>query len=718
MDKAVRLNIDKDGIAEAVFDMPGMKVNLLTAEVMKEFVILMAELEGNRSIKALAFKSAKPGVFIAGADIKEIYGIKSADEAEIMAKMGQDIIGRIERLKFPTICMISGACLGGGLELALACSYRVLSLDPKTQLGLPETTLGLMPGFGGSYRLPRLVGIARGLGMILTGRSAGAAEALRTGLADACYPEAFLMDKTREFIVKKVLSGKTKDILRMRKKRRGGFLLEGNPLGRALVFQRAKKDLLKKTRGFYPAPMEALKVIRKSYGSGIEKSLALERKAFSKLAVSDSSKKLMEIYFLNEELKKAYTAPRPVSDKLKKSGINSAGLLGAGKMGGGIAWLFSNSGIPIRMKDMSWDYIAAGYRAVKEIYSESVRRHKLEIRESSLRMHKISGAVDFSGFGNADVVIEAIVEDKEEKIKALSELEKHIREDAIIATNTSSYSLAELSAGLKHPGRFVGFHFFNPVNRMPLIEVVRGPESSDLAVYSMIMLARKLKKTPVLLNDANGFLVNRVLMAYLNEAVSMAEEGADFVKIDETVYESGMPMGPFTLLDEIGLQTGIKVSKILSGAYPGRSAESVLLPAIGELKDLKGKSSGRGFFIYGKGGKRPNPILRDIIKRSGSGRTVQISKKEIVERCFLRMINEAAFCLGEKIIDKAGFLDMALIMGIGYPPFTGGLLRKADKAGIDNICARLRDYEKKYGRRFEPAPYLADLEKNKGRFYQ
>ena len=399
-------------------------------------------------------------------------------------------------------------------------------------------------------------------------------------------------------------------IYKKRKKRKfNETLVEGNPFARMIVFSKVKKDLIKKTRMFYPAPLEALNTIRKILKKNFRKALFIERESFSKLAVTEVSKRLINVFLLNEKIKKTYKLEESLVKKINSNQIESIGLLGAGKMGGGIAWLFSNADISVRMKDISWNAVANGYKAISGIYSELIKIKKINIREAELKIKKISGTIDYSGFSNADIIIEAIIEDKDIKIKTLKEIESIVSKNAIISTNTSSFSVKELSSGLKHPERFIGFHFFNPVNRMPLIEVVKGPKTSNLTVQKMIALAQKLKKSAVVINDCNGFLVNRILMTYLNEAILMVEEGADFVKIDRAIYDFGMPMGPFTLLDEIGIKVGYKVAKVLFNAYPERSKASKIFSAIGSSDDISGKTSGKGFFIYKKNKKIPNQAI-------------------------------------------------------------------------------------------------------------
>ncbi len=716
---ALRFTVDKKGIAEIVFDAPG-KVNTLSSAVMKELDRLLDTAAARRGIRALLFTSAKPGVFIAGADLREIEALTGAAEAEEKSRLGQEIVTKIERLPYATAAVIDGACLGGGLELALACRFRLVSDSPKTRLGLPETTLGILPGFGGTYRLPRLVGLARALDLILSGRPVSGEKAAKIKLADACYPQAFLTDRAAEFIERLTDMRAWAATRKKRKRRRlADRLMEDNPLGRAVLKAAAGKRVLARTRGFYPAPLAALETVFKARGRPLGRALQLEREAFGKLAATEVSRRLVSIYFMNEKLKKAYEAPAAARRAIENRPVRSAAVLGAGKMGGGIAWLFSNSGLPVRMKDVTWDAVSAGYRAVRSIYDERRARGKLDERETGLALHRVSGGVDDAGLATADVVVEAIVEDRQAKRKALAELEERVGRETIIATNTSSFSVAELAGALKRPERFIGFHFFNPVHRLPLVEVVKGPATSRETVYAMIALARRLGKTPVLVKDCPGFLVNRVLMAYLSEAVILMEEGQPFPAVDRALYDFGLPMGPFTLLDEIGLRVASHVSVNLSRAYAGRQEFGRVFPHLGEDPGLTGRAGGRGFFLYdGKRQTGPNPAVAELLRKHGVDPKPAHPRAELETRCVLRMVGEAARCLEEGVVDEPAFLDMALVLGIGWPPFRGGLFRYVDETGVERVTGQLDELEFRHGPRFKAPDLLKEMRKKHRRFYQ
>jgi 3-hydroxyacyl-CoA dehydrogenase / enoyl-CoA hydratase / 3-hydroxybutyryl-CoA epimerase len=710
-----RFEIKPGGIAELVLDNQDEKLNILSTPLMLEFEKLLEEISGNKDIKILIFKSGKRDNFIAGADIHEIESIRDEYEAMEKSLKGQEIMNWIEKLPFPTVSVIDGACLGGGLELAMACTYRIVSDNPRTQLGLPEVTLGIMPGFGGSKRLPALTGLVRGLPMVLSGKSVDGLKSYQYKLADAYYPSAFLEDETAKF-VRKVLTpeGKAAILKRRKDKKLTIKLLENNPLGRALVFSSARKDILRKTKGFYPAPLEALKVIKLTNARSVNYSLKKERHAFAKLAVSPVSKNLIRLFFTGESLKKAY---QPRQGGSSESRVRTAAVLGAGKMGGSIAWLSSYSGIPVLMKDISWDAVGAGYSAVHENYSELIRHKKLDERQAGIKEQAVSGTLDYRGFHKPDFIIEAILEDPELKMKIYRELEEQVRPDAVIATNTSSLSVNEMASVFKHPDRFIGFHFFNPVSRMPLVEVVPGSKTSEKTLARAVEFAKQLKKTPIVVKDCHGFLVNLVLMAYLNEAMLIAEEGVPLELTDRIMKSFGMPVGPFELLDEIGISVGYKVAKILSASYPERSGQGRLFNLIGESHELSGRTTGKGFYIYSGKKKVPNPMVRKMVL-SLKPENKKPDKNEIQMRLLLRMLGEAALCLEERIIDRPDYLDMAMVMGTGFPAFRGGIMRWSDKTGIDKILEMLNGFEKKFGSRFKPAGLLLKMKDTMGRFYE
>lgn len=714
----LKLSVDQKGIARLVFDLANEKINKLDYPTSIELSKILDEVANDKSIRALVITSAKKGIFIAGADINEIKKIKDESDALARVKFGQDIINKLAALKIPTIAVINGACLGGGLELALACQYRIAVVSPKTVLGLPEVNLGIIPGFGGTQRLPRLIGLQESLKMILAGKSVDARKALKIGLVDDLANEEFLAEKLLKFIDQAIKTDNRYLQTRAAAKHKR-FIFEDLLLMRYLIPYLAKRDLLAKTKGHYPAPLAALEVIKETYpfGRNDKENLAgfeVELNRFSKLAASPTAKNLIDIFFISEELKKE-------GSDVKTKEIKDVALIGAGVMGGGIAWLFSNYDINIRVKDITQNAIALGYQQVFKIYNQLRKIGKFKAEQISNKVNKISSGLDYTDFENADLAIEAVVENLEVKKKILAEAESYLRDDAIIASNTSSLSITSMAAALKHPQRFVGMHFFNPVNRMPLVEVIYGQESSDESIYSTVALAKKLGKTPIIVKDVAGFLVNRILLPYLNEAAFILQEGESIEKIDQAVEDFGMPMGPFVLADVVGIDVGYKVAHSLFEAYGERMKVAEILEVLHQSHpSLLGKKSKRGFYLYSgfSLSKKPvNPEIQKILQNLKKAKVASsLSANEIAERTILIMINEASRCLEEGVVKNARYLDMAMIMGAGFPPFRGGVMKYADQLGIKNVVAKLQQLEQ-MNSRFKPSDLLVKMAANDEKFY-
>ena len=722
MTNALTLTIEKNGVANLVFDLPDEKVNKLSAPVLEELEKAINVIDGNKGIRVLLITSEKKDIFIAGADINEIKAISSLEDALAKVSRGQNILTKISKLKIPTIAVIDGACLGGGLELALACKYRVAVVNHKTVLGLPEVSLGIIPGFGGTQRLPKLVGLQQSLKIILSGKAIDTRKAFQIGLVDHIAREEFLEESLSEFVTEILQESEKNKFLALRhkaaKKRR---IFENFLLGNIIVFYLAKKDLFEKTKGQYPAPFYALEVIRKTYGSSKEdRGLKTELDAFCELAVSDISKNLIEIFFTSEALKK----DSGVEGDIKIKEIKNAALIGAGVMGGGIAWLFSNYDINIRVKDIAQNAIALGYNQVIKIYKQLKQIRKYTEAQASAKIDRISSGLDYSGFDAADFVIEAVVENMAVKKKILAEAETKVGKNVVIASNTSSLSISEMAKDLKNPERFGGMHFFNPVNRMPLVEVIRGEKTSDETIATIVKLSKKLGKTPIVVKDSAGFLVNRILLPYMNEAAYLLQEGAEIQRVDHLIETFGMPMGPFVLADVVGIDVGVKVAHSLHEAFGERMRVADILDELYENhKDLLGKKVGQGFYLHSsreRSHAQVNPKVVEILhklRKAKSISRVNLTDAEIVDRCVLMMINEAAKCLEEGVVKNASYLDMAMIMGAGFPAFRGGVLRCADSYGLQKVVDQLRELNRKHGSRFAVSKLLIEMVENNQKFY-
>jgi 3-hydroxyacyl-CoA dehydrogenase/enoyl-CoA hydratase/3-hydroxybutyryl-CoA epimerase len=724
MANALSLNIDKNGVANLNFDLPNEKINKLSAPVLAQLEKALNVIDGNKGIRVLVITSAKKDIFIAGADINEIKAIRDEKEAFEKVSRGQNILTKIAELKIPTLAVINGACLGGGLELALACKYRVAIVNSKTSLGLPEVNLGIIPGFGGTQRLPKLIGLQESLKIILSGKPVDARKAFKIGLVDDLIREEFLEEKLSHFLTEVLKNGEENFYLKKRTEAKNKrFIFEFLLFGKAIIIHLARKDLYEKTKGHYPAPFYALEVVRKTYGMTYgSKGFKIELEAFCELCVGDISKNLIEIFFTSEALKKDFG----VEHELVVPEVKNAALLGAGVMGGGIAWLFANNDINIRIKDITQAAIALGYNQIVKVFNQLKKIRKLTSEQANIKIDHVTTGVDFTGFDKSDFVIEAIVENMAVKKKVLAEAENYLRKDAIIASNTSSLSISEMGRALQNPERFAGMHFFNPVNRMPLVEVIRGEKTSDKTIASIVKISKKLGKTPIVVKDVPGFLVNRILLPYMNEAAFLLQEGAEVKRVDAIIEKFGMPMGPFILADVVGIDVGVKVAHSLHEGYGERMKVAEILDEIYQNhKELLGKKSGKGFYIHSEKQKNQgqnftNPQIDVILKEVRKSKNIHstyISDFEILDRCMLMMVNESAKCLEESVVKNAHYLDMAMIMGSGFPPFRGGVLRYADSFGIENVVSRLREFKEKYGKRFEISQLLTEMEKNGKQFY-
>jgi 3-hydroxyacyl-CoA dehydrogenase/enoyl-CoA hydratase/3-hydroxybutyryl-CoA epimerase len=721
----------KSKIWKLIFDLPGEKVNKLSRKVMADFegqVLPKLEVMAKEGrIDAAILVSRKPNNFIAGADIDMIMATRSAEEAEELSKAGHLMMNHWEDLPFPTVAAVDGACLGGGCELSLASTAIVMSDNPSARIGLPEVNLGIIPGSGGCVRLPRKLGIAGALDLILTGKTLNGQKAYKTGLADGFLPRQDFEGSVVKWTEQNMNSLKMGFRIAKDPKLGGvggpvGIAMEKTFVGRNVIYKKAREGVLSKSRGHYPAPIEAINVLRTNHsecgpklrGNARNKALAVEARAFGKLAATDVSKNLIRIFFLTEGVKKSKGLPSGVVAEAHP--VHAAAVLGAGVMGGGIAQLAADKNIPIRMKDLGAQALTAGIQQATRIFQGSLKRKRINRREFIQKLNHIAPVTDYSGFKNADVVIEAIVENMNVKKTVFQELEGQIKDNCIVASNTSSLSISEMQTAFKKPERFVGMHFFNPVHRMPLVEVIRGKQSSNEAVSTIFQLSKQLGKTPIVVKDAPGFLVNRILLPYMGESIFLVEEGAPIPDVDRALVQFGMPMGPIELVDEVGTDTAEKVSHIFHEAFGERSKPSEISTKLSGSKRL-GKKNGKGFYVYAEGGKQKtlDPEIYGMLGVTPA--PGKITDAEMVERCMLRMINEAAMCLDEEIVSSAGEVDIGMIMGTGFPPFRGGLLRYADTLGAAHVVERLRDYEKKYGLRFKPSEAMLNRAARNQKFY-
>ncbi|MFC1667153.1 3-hydroxyacyl-CoA dehydrogenase NAD-binding domain-containing protein [Candidatus Omnitrophota bacterium] len=705
---ALNLKI-KGRIAILEFDQPNSKVNVLNTDLMRELSLVIDELSYKSGIAAFIITSKKDRIFIAGADIKEIEHIDSIEEAREKVDTGKEILNRLHNLNLVTVAVINGACLGGGLELALACKYRVASFSDKVKLGLPEVKLGILPGWGGTQRLPRLIGLTRGLTMILSGKIISGENALKYGLVDRLFSDATLVDDAIDF-VHGLLEHKRR-VKRGHKKKLVQRFLENTSIGRFIVFRHAKRDIIRRTKGFYPAPLKILDVIKRTYGRNIKKDFPLESRAFSELAITDVSKNLIKVFYLNEE----YNKFSWVDTEIKPLTVNKCGIVGAGIMGGSIAQLLSYRDIPTRVKDVNHDALKKALKTAKGLFGYALKKRKLKKHQVEYKLGLISPTISYRGFENADLIIETVVENLDIKQKVFKELSQVVSARTIFVSNTSSLPVIKMAEATNAADRVAGLHFFNPVHRMPLVEVIKSSKTSNETLATVIAFARSIGKVVIVVKDMPGFLINRILLPYLNESGFLIEEGMRIEHIDRIARRFGMPMGPVELIDEVGIDVGHKVVKILESAYGSRMQICPVLEEV-QKKGLLGKKTRHGFYFHKGKKKMPNTEIYGLVE---SSRRKEISDDAALKRMIYIMINEAARCLEEKVVDRPQTVDIGMIMGTGFPPFRAGLLRYADSVGIDSIVRDLRFFEKELkAERFKPCKYLLDKAEKKEKFYQ
>lgn len=695
----------KNNLAYVGFGFNNQKSMTVLDEVtLRELNELVDELHNrSKDLKGVIFFTHKDRCFLAGADINLIAGMKTESEGAYGAEQGQNIYNKIEDLSIPTIACIHGVCLGGGTEFALSCKTIIASDDSSTQMGLPEVKLGILPGFGGTYRLPRKVGLPTALDMILSGKTIRANKLKRIGLADEVYPKERLLDMALRHLGKKA----------QKKSLMGGIekFAADNFVSRKIIFQKARESVLKKTKGFYQAPLKILDVMESGMMKGRQSYLASEAQAFGELCVGEQSKNLQHIYFLTEEVKKY---PGPTATK-ELPALERGAALGAGTMGGGIAWLMADNDMAPIMKDLNTKALELGLKQASQNFQGALKRKRLSPAEFERKMRSIIPQTGFDGMKNTDLVIEAIIEDMEIKKKVFADLENYVRPDCVVTSNTSSLSVQEMSTAFKNPERFAGLHFFNPVHLMPLVEIISHDKTSPETLEALYKWVLRVKKTPVIVKDGPGFLVNRILMPYLNEAGFLLEQGVPMKDIDEACLNFGMPMGPCRLLDEVGIDVAVKVAKILHKGLGDRARSSSLSGKLSE-KGFLGKKSKQGFYLYDDAGKvvGENEEAKALLSSS----KISMDEVEIQLRVFLPMINEASIILSEGLVHNAGQVDLGLIFGIGYPPFRGGLLKYADSEGIEQIVQKLRDFAGSVDKdRYTPSARLLEMVEQKKKFY-
>ncbi|MHA7229805.1 fatty acid oxidation complex subunit alpha FadJ [Vibrio campbellii] len=688
--KAFSLKIDEQNIAWLAIDVPNEKMNTLQAAFADEMKEIFAQLKDSSGVKGMIIHSLKPDNFVAGADVRMLEACTTASEAEALAKQGQELFQQLSDLPYPVVAAIHGPCLGGGLELALACDYRVCTDSDKTRLGLPEVQLGLLPGSGGTQRLPRLIGLLPSLDLILTGKQLRAKKAKKLGVVDACVPETVLLDVAKMHLEKGKKKGKQKQSTKEK-------LMSGSGLGRKFVFEQAAKKTNEKTRGNYPATVAILEVIQHGLEKGFAQGQELEAKRFGELVMSSESKALRSIFFATTEMKKENGA------EAEPATVNRVGVLGGGLMGAGISHVsVVKAKVPVRIKDVSNDGVLNALNYNYKLFEKQRKRRIISKAGLQSKMLQLSGGIDFTSFNHIDVVIEAVFEDFDLKQTMVADIEANAKPETIFATNTSSLPIHKIAEKAERPENIVGLHYFSPVEKMPLVEVIPHETTSEETISTVVALAKKQGKTPIVVKDKAGFYVNRILAPYMNEAAHILLANEPIEQLDGALLDFGFPVGPITLLDEVGVDIGAKIMPILVNELGERFKGPDVFDTL--LNDgRKGRKTGKGFYTY-KGKKKE--VDKSVYKLLNLTPESKLSDNDIALRCVLPMLNEAVRCLDDGIIRSPRDGDIGAIFGIGFPPFLGGPFRYMDQFGLKELVEKMNEFASKYGDCYAPCDGL------------
>lgn len=689
----------EDNIAVVTLDQPDSKVNKLDEDLINAFEELMDEYEDDSDLQGIVIISGKEGNFIAGADVEMLKNKPAPEGIEEISRRGNELLLRLENYNKPVVAAIHGACIGGGNEVAMACHYRVASKDSATTFGQPEVKLGLLPGGGGTQRLPRLIGLQNALTYELTGKNIYPRQAYKMGLVDELTHKDAILTAAKKAI-NKINSGK---FSRKDKRGLGAKLLEGNPIGRKIIFSQARKRAQSNTQGNYPAPFKIIDCIEEGYKNGFKAGLEKESIGFGELADTKESKALVNLFFSMQGAKK--NPDKDIAKEVKKIGV-----LGAGLMGSGIADVSVNNDYRVLLKDQDIEPAAKGEQAIWEDLDKKVTKHIISSFERDRILGLVTPTDTYKGFENVDLVIEAVFEDLDLKRNIVKEVEKHVPEGCIFASNTSSLPISKIAEASRSPEQVIGMHYFSPVPKMPLIEIIKTDKTADWVTATAREVGIQQGKHVIVVNDGPGFYTTRILAPFMNEALMLLEEGVSIEQLDKDMKNFGFPVGPAALFDEVGIDVAAHITEVLNPMFSERGVEPSAIPQ--ELFDdrYKGKKNKKGFYNYEqqnskKKKKEPN---QEIYKYFGGSGRKSIDTEDLQMRMALVMINEAALCLQEDILENPTDGDLGAILGLGFPPFLGGPFRYIDRLGAAEVVKRMERFENEIGVRFKPAPILKE----------
>lgn len=699
---------DAQGVMTAILNVADQPVNLFNETVLHDLDELILAVNEDPVVSAVVFRSGKENGFLAGADLHSVEQLKSPDEAREVCKAGQNLFRRLESLRVRTIAVINGVCLGGGLEFVLACRYRIVIDSPKTKLGLPEIELGLIPGWGGTQRLPQRVGLSAALPMLLTGKKVGAQEACKIGLADAiCKPEQVSSTITR-LLETDATRAAGIDKHNSRHFSPWPWFADRTAVGHWLMLRLARHQIADRVKD-YPALNSILTAVAAGlvdragnagpWPTSSTGGFAVEREEFARLTATDTHHSLLGLFFQREQARRAETWVGEMTSKPRR--VKKIGVVGGGVMGSGIAHWASLQGFEVVLKEVNETFLAQGMTRVRELFDESVKKRALSAEDAAQRIDALHATTDWKDFADVDLVIEAVTEQMDVKRAVFKDFEQHCPPHAVLASNTSALSISEIARTVHDSSRVLGLHFFNPVHRMQLVEVVRTEDSRREHVAMLVEFVKSLGKVPLVTEDRPGFVVNRILFPYLDEAVRLYSEGVRADVIDRALRRFGMPMGPLELLDQVGLDVASHVAESLSSLSPEPSPTSDLLREMAAQGHI-GRKSGQGFYHYAKGSRHKGRAVAPSVPQP------KISLEDIRDRIVMRLVNEAAHCLQDGVVSEAWMIDLGMVLGTGFAPFYGGPLRYGELLGYGEAVAKLEYFQKAVGSRFAPAQWLID----------
>ena len=708
----LRLEVDASGVATVWIDDPDATVNTISGDTLDGFSEVLGHLEQMSGLAGVVFISAKEASFVVGADLKMLQRAESPTEIRSLSRRAHRLLWRIDTLDVPTVAAIEGPCMGGGLELALGCSYRLASTHEATRLALPEVKLGLLPGGGGTQYLPRLVGVQESLTMMLTGKNTYPRKARDIGLVDTLIHSPGLYEAAKRAVRQLANGNLTAN--------RNSFsltdrLLENNPLSRRIIYRQARRRTKARTNGHYPAPPRIIDAVHKGLERGLDPGLDAEMRHFSELAFTDESRALVELFFGKRDRESHSTAEdaRPVS---------VVGILGAGKMGGGIAHVTAQQDLDVVLKDQSFRQAAQGKKQVWGALNQKMEKGILNRFERDRATERVVPTDTYAQMDHCDLIIEAVPEDLSLKRQVLSEIDDVVADDAILASNTSSIPIARIAEAVDRPEQVIGMHYFSPVAEVPLVEIIVTDETSERTLNTALALAETQGKTAIVVQDRPGFYTTRILSIFLNEALLLLEEGADVPTVDQIMSDYGFPMGPFELLDFVGIDVASKITEVMTDHFPLEAVD--VSDSAARLADagLLGQKTNIGFYHYGPSddglGKDRKDLNQDIYRNLGQTRRSTPSPSIVQERLTLMMINEAVRCLDDGVLQSPRDGDVGAVFGLGFPAYLGGPFRYIDQKGPAEVTKRMRDLAYQFGERFSPAELLIEHEHRETPFHE